>query len=384
MISSLTRIGTVEGFGSMIRAVQVDRLQSHFDESISAPRSSTSARLFEAHARDEAGWDDEGGPQADVVRGARHRVRGARHRDMTQTMLVRMGIAAPAASHRPPERTPRRSRCAGSRSRSRDGDDAAAWWGCSSSRFRRSTRSRGPKRCCSDSDLVAGAGSAADLVRYVRADETPHVDYLRTALTEMRDRPFGESGRRIPGAEVIGTLWIPRSSSRWARTARASCAPRRPRSSTRSPRIRGGPSCSKASIRSARSRSREARIMKFGIFYEHQLPRPWDTDSEYRLIQDALEQIEYADRIGIDYAWEVEHHFLEEYSHSSAPEVFLAAASQRTERIRLGHGIVQTPPAFNHPARVAERISMLDLVLERTAPTSVPANRRRRPSSAAS
>src|SRR3954449_11935622 len=102
--------------------------------------------------------------------------------------------------------------------------------------------------------------------------------------------------------------------------------------------------------------------MKFGIFYEHQLPRPWETDSEYRLIQDALEQIEYADRIGIDYAWEVEHHFLEEYSHSSAPEVFLAAASQRTERIRLGHGIVQTPPAFNHPARIAERIAMLDLV----------------------
>ena len=102
--------------------------------------------------------------------------------------------------------------------------------------------------------------------------------------------------------------------------------------------------------------------MKFGIFYEHQLPRPWHADSEYRLIQDALEQIEYADRIGIDYAWEVEHHFLEEYSHSSAPEVFLAAASQRTQRIRLGHGIVQTPPAFNHPARIAERIAMLDLV----------------------
>jgi alkanesulfonate monooxygenase SsuD/methylene tetrahydromethanopterin reductase-like flavin-dependent oxidoreductase (luciferase family) len=102
--------------------------------------------------------------------------------------------------------------------------------------------------------------------------------------------------------------------------------------------------------------------VKFGIFYEHQLPRPWADDSEYRLIQDALEQITYADSIGIDYAWEVEHHFLEEYSHSSAPEVFLAAASQRTKSIRLGHGIVQTPPPFNHPARVAERIAMLDLV----------------------
>ncbi|MCY4433850.1 MAG: LLM class flavin-dependent oxidoreductase, partial [bacterium] len=61
-------------------------------------------------------------------------------------------------------------------------------------------------------------------------------------------------------------------------------------------------------------------------------------------------------------AWEVEHHFLEEYSHSSAPEVFLAAASQRTERIRLGHGIVQMPPKYNHPARVAERIATLDLI----------------------
>jgi alkanesulfonate monooxygenase SsuD/methylene tetrahydromethanopterin reductase-like flavin-dependent oxidoreductase (luciferase family) len=102
--------------------------------------------------------------------------------------------------------------------------------------------------------------------------------------------------------------------------------------------------------------------VKFGIFYEHQLPRPWTDDSEYRLIQDALDQIEYADSLGIDYAWEVEHHFLEEYSHSSAPEVFLAAASQRTKNIRLGHGIVQTPPPFNHPARIAERVAMLDLV----------------------
>src|SRR5258705_7667274 len=102
--------------------------------------------------------------------------------------------------------------------------------------------------------------------------------------------------------------------------------------------------------------------MQFGIFYEHQLPRPWADGSEERLIQEALEQVELADRLGIGYAWEVEHHFLEEYSHSSAPEVFLAAASQRTKDIRLGHGIVQTAPQYNHPARTAERIAMLDLV----------------------
>src|SRR5436305_11186566 len=102
--------------------------------------------------------------------------------------------------------------------------------------------------------------------------------------------------------------------------------------------------------------------MRFGIFYEHQLPRPWLQWSEAQLYREALEQIELADALGIDYVWEVEHHFLEEYSHSSAPEVFLAAVSQRTKRIRLGHGIVQTPPPFNHPARIAERIAMLDLV----------------------
>jgi hypothetical protein len=60
----------------------------------------------------------------------------------------------------------------------------------------------------SDTDLVAGDGAAADLVRYIRADETPHVDYLRTALTEMRDRTFvGDNGRRVAGRELIGTLW---------------------------------------------------------------------------------------------------------------------------------------------------------------------------------
>ena len=102
--------------------------------------------------------------------------------------------------------------------------------------------------------------------------------------------------------------------------------------------------------------------MKFGIFYEHQLPRPWKEGDELKLFQDALDQVELADKLGIDHAWEVEHHFLEEYSHSSAPEVFLAACSQRTRNIRLGHGITLMPPKYNHPARVAERIATLDLV----------------------
>ncbi len=102
--------------------------------------------------------------------------------------------------------------------------------------------------------------------------------------------------------------------------------------------------------------------MKFGIFYEHQLPRPWDDGAEQRLFNEALDQVELADSLGLDYAWEVEHHFLEEYSHSSAPEVFLAACSQRTRNIRLGHGIVLMPPGYSHPAKIASRIATLDLV----------------------
>ncbi|HXC51320.1 MAG TPA: LLM class flavin-dependent oxidoreductase [Candidatus Limnocylindrales bacterium] len=102
--------------------------------------------------------------------------------------------------------------------------------------------------------------------------------------------------------------------------------------------------------------------MRFGVFYELQLPKPWDATSEHRLVHEALAQVELADRLGYDYAWCVEHHFLDEYSHCSSPEVFLAAAAARTKNIRLGHGIRQVIPNYNHPARTAEGLGMLDLV----------------------
>lgn len=107
--------------------------------------------------------------------------------------------------------------------------------------------------------------------------------------------------------------------------------------------------------------------MKFGLFYELQTPKPydretWDPDAERRVFHEMIEQVELADQLGFDYVFEVEHHFLEEYSHSSAPELMMAALSQRTKQIRLGHGIVLTPPAYNHPARVAERIATLDIL----------------------
>ena len=78
--------------------------------------------------------------------------------------------------------------------------------------------------------------------------------------------------------------------------------------------------------------------MKFGLLYEMETPRPWHALSEYNIYWEALAQIELADRIGLDYVWEVEHHFLEEYSHSPAPEVFYGAVTQRTKNIRIAHG----------------------------------------------
>ncbi len=102
--------------------------------------------------------------------------------------------------------------------------------------------------------------------------------------------------------------------------------------------------------------------MRFSLLYEHQLPRSWEPGAEHRLLQEALAQVELADRLGFDTVWAVEHHFLEEYSHSSAPGVFLAAASQRTKSIRLGFGVLPLPLGYQHPARVAETAATLDLV----------------------
>src|SRR3569833_1020573 len=107
--------------------------------------------------------------------------------------------------------------------------------------------------------------------------------------------------------------------------------------------------------------------MKFGLQFQLQTPRPydqdqWTEDDERRIVREALEQIELADKLGYDYVFFTEHHFLEEYCHSAAPEVVLAAAAARNKNIRLGHGIEQMPPSVNHPARVAERIASLDIV----------------------
>ena len=102
--------------------------------------------------------------------------------------------------------------------------------------------------------------------------------------------------------------------------------------------------------------------MDFGMLYELQMPRPWTPGAEARLFHEAMEQIVFAESVGFTHVWFVEHHMLAEWSHSSAPEIFLAALSQRTTKIRLGHGIALLPGKFNHPIRVAERAAALDIL----------------------
>jgi alkanesulfonate monooxygenase SsuD/methylene tetrahydromethanopterin reductase-like flavin-dependent oxidoreductase (luciferase family) len=102
--------------------------------------------------------------------------------------------------------------------------------------------------------------------------------------------------------------------------------------------------------------------MKFALMYEIEMPKPWYEGNEYDKYWQVMAQIQYADEMGFDSVWAVEHHGLEELSHCSAPEILFAAASQRTKRIRFGHGAVLLPQPYNHPVRVAERIGALDIL----------------------
>ena len=100
--------------------------------------------------------------------------------------------------------------------------------------------------------------------------------------------------------------------------------------------------------------------MEFGLFYELIALRPHDQAAVQRAYAEALEQITFAVQMGFEYVWETAHHFTERFSYSAAPELFLTAVAQRTERIRLGHAVVLL--TMNHPVRAAERAAVLDIL----------------------
>ena len=103
--------------------------------------------------------------------------------------------------------------------------------------------------------------------------------------------------------------------------------------------------------------------MDFGVFYEIQVASPFKyRHREYEAFHQVLSQVELAEEMGFNSFWTVEHHFQPGFSHCSAPEVLYGAVSQRTKKIRIGHGVVLLPFPYNHPVRIAERIATLDIL----------------------
>jgi alkanesulfonate monooxygenase SsuD/methylene tetrahydromethanopterin reductase-like flavin-dependent oxidoreductase (luciferase family) len=102
--------------------------------------------------------------------------------------------------------------------------------------------------------------------------------------------------------------------------------------------------------------------MEFALFYEIPVARPWSRTSELEAYQATLAQIIRADELGWHAVWSVEHHFLEEYSHCSNPEVLYGAVAARTSNLRIGYGVRLAPRPYNHPVRSAESAAVLDLI----------------------
>jgi len=102
--------------------------------------------------------------------------------------------------------------------------------------------------------------------------------------------------------------------------------------------------------------------MKFALFYEIPVARPWDEKSEWRAYKNVLEQAKLGDAMGWDAFWTVEHHFLEEFSHCSNPEVLYGAVASQTKNLRIGYGVRLAPKPYNHPVRSAESAAVLDLL----------------------
>jgi len=204
IIAILTRIGTVEGFGSFLRFVPVPDLQPLFVESIAGTALAHLDRgLIEAHARDEAGFDAEAGHR-DMWFAARD-IAFDRPvtEDQTALMIERMGLTAMASATAATRRWPADTSYELEQLMERmvrlmlievSAFHTFAW----------------AEAVLGDGDLVAGEGEAARLVSYIRADETPHVGYLRVALSELRDRTLiGDSGRHHAGADLLHALWEP-------------------------------------------------------------------------------------------------------------------------------------------------------------------------------
>jgi len=211
-ISSLTRIGTVEGFGAMMRYLPLPDMQKIFADDITGTATEHIRKgLFEAHARDEAGWEDEAGHNLMWFAARDIAFDNPVTEDQTAMMLDRMGIPRPGGAM--PDFEKLRAAAIANRVLPNDIDfdfesmltRMIGLLFIEISAFHSFTWA---EAVLADTELCAGEGEAARIISYVRQDETPHVAYLRVALSEMRDRTWvGASGTTYDGAEMIGKLW---------------------------------------------------------------------------------------------------------------------------------------------------------------------------------
>ncbi len=213
IIATLTRIGTVEGFGAMIRHSLLPDLETTVvEDTRGTALAHLGTGLFEAHARDEAGFEDEAGHKQMWFAARDVAFEDPVTEDETAFMMERMGISQPGKGGKVDLAALRRQAEA-----NRVLPDDVSF--DLEQLLARMTRLllieisafhtfAWAEELLGDTDLVAGEGEAADLVGYIRADETPHVEYLRTVLSEVRDRTVvGEGGRRHAGTDLVGTLW---------------------------------------------------------------------------------------------------------------------------------------------------------------------------------
>jgi alkanesulfonate monooxygenase SsuD/methylene tetrahydromethanopterin reductase-like flavin-dependent oxidoreductase (luciferase family) len=100
--------------------------------------------------------------------------------------------------------------------------------------------------------------------------------------------------------------------------------------------------------------------VKFALFYEIPVPRPWTPGKEQAAIQNTVDEAVFGEEMGFHSFWTVEHHFLDEFSHCSNPEILYGAIAARTSTLRIGYGVRLTPRPYNHPVRTAESVAMLD------------------------
>jgi alkanesulfonate monooxygenase SsuD/methylene tetrahydromethanopterin reductase-like flavin-dependent oxidoreductase (luciferase family) len=103
-------------------------------------------------------------------------------------------------------------------------------------------------------------------------------------------------------------------------------------------------------------------LVEFGLLYEWQMPVGVSREEESCHFLQMIEQIKLAEEVGFKSVWSVEHHFLESFSHASAPEVLLSWIASQTSTIRIGHGVRLLPYPYNHPIRAAEQAATLDLL----------------------